>query len=191
MRYAEWTLNNIGVLTNGAQTRLQYESLVFDADYDPNGPNPPPFRHVVWSALNTMEDSIGLFAPLGGNGYTHRLPNYSTQQYYELIGKYPEFSRGWDDMDPNDNIVSSNLPLRNKSQRFIDYQLARARANHQYDVAAGWLDVVMINHVLSALDAFWSASKYNKTLHAEAHMNLIPTEYGMMPYTELRLAYNF
>ena len=67
----------------------------------------------------------------------------------------------------------------------------RAEANHQYDVSSTWLSVVIVNHVLSALDAYWSATSYNKTLHAEAHMNLIPTNYGMVPYTELKLAYKF
>ena len=118
-RYAEWTLNNIGVLSVGNLTRTQFEGRVFTTDYDPNGANPPPFHDVVWYQLNVMEDSIGLFAPEGGNGYTHRLPNYGVQQYYELIGKYPEFSRGWDDADQTP-IVSTELPLKNNSRRFVD-----------------------------------------------------------------------
>ena len=192
-RYTEWTLDNIGVLTNGVLTRGQFENEVFTSDYDPNGPNPPPFRDLVWSEVNLMEDSIGLWAPSGGNGYTHRLPNYAVQQYYELIGKYPQFSRGWDDTPTFGTagylIQSTDLPLRNISARFNEYQLMRAEANHQYDVSSTWLSVVIVNHVLSALDAYWSATTYNKTLHAEAHMNLIPTNYGFVPYTELKLAY--
>jgi hypothetical protein len=168
---------------------------VFTADYDPSGPNPPPFRDLDWNELNLMEDAIGLAAPPGGNGYTHRLPDYGVQQYYELIGKYPEFSRGWDDNPafgtPGYLIQSTDLPVKNVSPRFNEYQLARAEANHQYDVASTWMSVVIVNHVLSALDAYWSATTYNKTLRAEAHMNLIPTNYGMVPYTELKLAYAF
>jgi hypothetical protein len=194
-RYTEWTLDNIGVLSSGTLTRQQYESRVFTADYDPNGPNPPPFKDLDWNELNLMEDDIGLAAPPGGNGYTHRLPDYGVQQYYELIGKYPEFSRGWDDNPAFGTsgylIQSTDLPMKNVSARFNEYQLARAEANHQYDVASTWMSVVIVNHVLSALDAYWSATTYNKTLRAEAHMNLIPTNYGMVPYTELKLAYAF
>lgn len=190
VRYTEWTLNNIGVLTNGYQSRTQYESRVFDSDYDPLAPCPPPFTCVVWYELNKMEDSIGLYAPPGGNGYTHRLPNYGEQQYYELIGKYDEFSRGWDDADQS-AIALSDLPLKNNSQRFVDYQLMRAESNHQYDVASTWVSVVIVNHVLSALDAYWTATRYNKSLHAEAHMNMIPTQFGLIPYTEMKLSYSF
>jgi len=194
-RYTEWTLDNIGVLTNGFHTRAEFESEVFTSDYDPNAPNPPPFRELVWSELNLMEDSIGLAAPNGGNGYTHRLPNYAVQQYYELIGKYPQFSRGWDDVPafgtPGYLIQSTDLPLKNISARFNEYQLMRAEANHQYDVSSTWLSVVIVNHVLSALDAYWSATSYNKNLHAHAQMKLIPTNYGLIPYTELKMAYSF
>jgi len=29
-------------------------------------------------------------------GFSHELPTYNTQQYYELIGKYSQFKYGWD-----------------------------------------------------------------------------------------------
>lgn len=197
-RYAEWTLNNIGVLTGGTLARSSYENLVFNSRYDPAVLPPPPFRTIDWGQLNNMERDIGADAPTtgvgNGNGYTHVLPYYGEQQYYELIGKYDEFSRGWDDadlngpLDPND---PASHEIHNNSQRFIEYQLMRAQANHYYDVAGTWVSVVVVNHVLSALDAFWSATQYNKTLHAEAHMQMQPTQYGFVPFTELKLRYDF
>lgn len=188
-RYADWTLNNISVLTAGQLARSTYQDVVF-IDYDNRPTCPPPFRCIRWDSLNSMEREIGNYGPVGGNGYTHVLPNFGQQQYYELIGKYDEFSRGWDDADLTP-LTTSDLPLKNNSPRFVQYQLMRAEANHSYDVAGTWVSVAVINHVLSALDAFWSATRYNKALHAEAHMQMQPTRYGFVPFTELKLSYDF
>jgi hypothetical protein len=190
VRYANWTMDNINVLTNGHSDRTQYEDLVFPDGYPPEEPCGPPFRCVDWSELNTMEDSIGYYGPPLGNGYTHRLPHYGEQQYFELIGKYDEFSRGWDDADLR-LINSSDLPLKNNSQRFIDYQRMRAESNHSYSAASSWVSVAVITHVISALDAYWSATRYNSALRAEVKMRFQPTEFGLVPVTEATVKYTF
>ena len=193
VRYTEWTLDHLPLLTEGQLARTQYEDLVYDSDYTPGDPCYPPFRCIEWAQLNAMEDSIGHYAPPGGNGYTHRLPYYAEQQYYELIGKYPEFSRGWDDsgvLDPT-GTLDSQLPIQSTSARFFEYANMRAQANHYYDIAGTWVTVAVLNHVLSAADAFWSTTKYNSALHAEARMRLQPTMYGMVPVTEVKVKYNF
>ncbi len=190
VQYVNWTLDNISVLTEGQSARSEYEDLVFNSDYDPDEPCRPPFRCVEWNSLHVMEDSIGRFAPTGGNGYTHRLPYYGEQQYYELIGKYNQFSRGWDDADLSP-ITSSDLPLRSNSQRFFEYANMRAQANRYYDKAGTWVSVAILNHVISALDAYWSTTRYNKALQAEVKMKFYPTPYGLVPVTEARVKYNF
>ncbi len=190
VRYTNWTLDNIGVLTDGHSSRAEYENSVFNSDYDPDAPCGPPFRCVDWIELNKMEDTIGYYAPPRGNAYTHRLPYYGEQQYYELIGKYDEFSRGWDDADLSP-ITRDNLPLKSNSAEFYQYANMRAQANHYYDLAGTWVSVAVLNHVVSALDAYWSATKYNSALHAEVKMRMQPTLYGLVPVTEARIKYTF
>ena len=148
---------------------------------------PPPFGCVKWIELNRLERDISA-AP--DNGYTHQLPYYGAQQYYELIGKYDEFSRGWDDADLRP-IAQSDLPLRSNSQKFYQYAEMRAQANNQYDIASTWVSVAVVNHIVSALDAFWSATRYNNSLHAAVRMRVEPTRYGVAPVTEARVEYRF
>jgi hypothetical protein len=185
-RYADWTLNNLAVL-NSTLTRSadSYRVGVFPEDEIDCG---PPFPCVDWDSLNQMERDIAA-APYP-NGYTHVLPHYNQQQYYELIGKYDEFSRGWDDADLSP-ITTNDLPLKSNSKRFYEYAAMRADANHWYDVAGTYVSIAVINHVLSAADAFWSASKFNKDLRAEVRMQLTPTPYGLQPSTIARFSYRF
>jgi len=96
--------------------------------------------------------------------YTHKLPATKTQQYYEMIYKYlAQFGNGWQDADfyltysGYENIMTPMM---------IDYRDMRNDMNHNYNIASSSLNVVLINHVLSALDAALTTRKYNRTLAA-------------------------
>lgn len=192
VRYANWSIDHRGVLNPGIPG-TDYESLVYpDGRVDIGDPEDrPPFDAISWSGLNTLEREIGVG---GGTGYTHTLPSYAEQQYYELIGKYEQFSRGWDDANYNDppdpNDPGSNR-IRSNSRRFYEYAEMRAEANNQYDIASTFVSVAVLNHIVSAADAFWSATRYNKALHASVGLRMQPTQIGMMPVKELKLRYEF
>jgi hypothetical protein len=184
IRYAEFTINNLAVLNPGMPP-ANYQNLIF-----PNGTavnNTAPFRAVNWIELNRMED---LVRSQSNNGFTHLLPPYGDQQYYELIGKYPQFSRGWDDADPS-SITPADLPLRSNSQRFFDYAKMRAQANDFYDIAGTFVSVAVINHLVSAIDAIWSATRFNSNLHADLKMRVLPTQFGVAPHAEANIRYDF
>jgi hypothetical protein len=159
--YAEWIEQNATKLNPNATS---ITGLVTGP------PNLPPWQRVDWDRLNASED---LVAQVPGNGFTHRLPHRPEQQYYELIGKYPQFASGWDDggyITPED-VVTSNV-----SQRFLDYSKMRGKANDFYNVASTMASLVVANHVLSALDAAWAAWQHNNNLKLEAHV--VPTNRG-------------
>lgn len=135
-RYAEWTLNNLQYL-NPSLNRNDYNVIV-DGE-------------VNWSELNGLERAIG-------NGYSHSLAPFADQQYYEMIGKYPQFSHGWNDSNPLDtdyHILSPN---------FKAYSNMRGKANDLYNVASTAVIFIYVNHFLSALDAAWSVANYNSEL---------------------------
>lgn len=183
VRYAQWTLDNRDVLNPNLPPPDTYNPV-------PGGPGADchaPFSCVTWTELNRMERDIASGA---ANGYTHQLPYYGAQQYYELIGKYDQFSRGWDDSDPG-AITSADLPLRSNSKLFYQYAELRAQANNKYDVASTFVSVAVVNHIVSALDAFWSATRFNHSLHADLKMRVQPTRYGIAPVTEARIEYRF
>ena len=129
------------------------------------GPNTnlPPHQRVDWNQLNVCERSI--------QGFSHLLPPFDTQQYYELIGKYAQYTPGWDDADPTiDYALRENLDKI--SPRFGFYRDMRGDANELLDVARLAINVVVLNHVLSALDGAWSASRHNRSLQASARVQI-------------------
>jgi hypothetical protein len=137
-----------------------------------------PWLQVNWDEINRMEREIGGY-------YSHTLPEYNTQQYYELIGKYPQFNQGWDD-HPAAFTYGDAL-----TTRFLYYSEERGKANSFYESATTWVNVALINHLLSAIDAVWSTGIYNSNLHAHAGLRLVPTESGLVEVPELRLRYEF
>ena len=151
----------------------------------PNGPylwklqptdGPQPWLRVNWSELNRMERDIGGY-------YSHTLPYYGEQQYYELIGKYPQFNQGWDDAGP---VFNYGDPLTSRFQYYADQ---RGKANTYYETATTMVTVAIVNHVISAVDAAISAGSYNSGLHAGMGVRTIPTASGLRTLPVLNLRY--
>jgi hypothetical protein len=156
VRYADWIQANASKLNPDVTSFTGY--LIPGTDYL------QPWDRVNWDVLNAIENRI---AQLPGNGFTHLLPHRPQQQYYELIGKYPQFAAGWDDagvMTP-ERIVNSDV-----SQRFLDYSKMRGKANDYYNIATTGSVLLVVNHLLSAIDAAWSAAQFNNRLKLEAHL---------------------
>ncbi len=123
-----------------------------------------PWTQVNWAELNRLERDIAGY-------YSHTLPGYGEQQYYELIGKYPQYNQGW-----NDSPASFNYgdPL---TSNFLYYSGERGKANTYYTNSSRWVTIAIINHILSAVDAAWSASLFNRA-QATVGMRVMPTQEG-------------
>jgi len=163
VRYAEW------IMKYRSQLNPDVNCTIY---IDPNT-NLKPWQRVNWDQLNACERAIGSRTDVPGSAFSHTLPPYGEQQYYELIGKYPQFNHGWDDSDPNTARYYDNL-----SPRFFYYSGERGKANDFYNIASTAVAIVVINHILSALDAAWSASNYNKA-HLEVGMRMNNTLFGV------------
>ena len=133
----------------------------------PNTEGRPPWDRVNWSELNRMEQDIGGY-------YSHVLPPYGQQQYYELIGKYPQFNQGWDDSGPTFNYGDPLTP------HFLWYADQRGQANRYYEKATTFVTIALVNHVVSAFDAAFSAASWNKKLQASLDTQAVPTAWGGM-----------
>jgi len=111
--------------------------------------------------------------PSGG----HTLPSTNTQQYYEMTGKYDQFSWGWDDawLDEEGVLIQLNPDLlydpqipqkgshRNVySQNREDYEQMRFDADKMYLRATRMAYVAMANHVVAAFEAYFSARSMRK-----------------------------
>jgi hypothetical protein len=142
----------------------------------------PPWEQVNWSVLNAMERAIG--ATEHGRYYSHTLAPFGDQQYYEMIGKYDQFNQGWDDAPP---VFSFGDPV---TPNFLFYSGERGKANTYYSRASTAVTIAIINHVLSALDAAWSASSYN-SVHAQVGVQYVPRGPVLGQVTVVKLSYDF
>ena len=87
-----------------------------------------------------------------------------TQQYYEMIGKYAEFVSGWEGAR-NDLTYQELMEYRNNEVTIADdYMDMRAESNDLFSLARTGITVAMINHLLSAIDAAWTAKTRNNRL---------------------------
>ncbi len=145
-QYAQWTIDNIGSLNPSVDPT---EYAVFD-----------PANNVNWGELNRLERAIG-------GWYSHTLPAFGEQQYYELIGKYQQFYQGW--MDANPALTTYDAVtnrLNAGGTQFTYYSAERGEANDFYSTSSTAVTVAVVTHVLSSVDAAWSASSYNKQIEA-------------------------
>jgi hypothetical protein len=81
---------------------------------------------------------------------SHHLPNTTTDQYYEMIGKYEQFRWGWTDYDGETSFDRENyMGMRHKSNDLLN----KATYSAMFSLA---------NHTLSAFDAAITVRNYNK-----------------------------
>ncbi len=179
VQYAQWTATQV------QQAGLDASSYHL---FIPGTSGQPPWDQVNWSELNRMERDFSLTGP--GSYYSHSLPTYGSQQYFELIGKYEQFSQGWD--DANLGLPADYATIKaNLSARFFYYSGQRGLANTYYTRASTAVAVAIINHVLSAIDAAWTAGLYNKRVRAEMGLMNVPGNRGMEQIPVASVSYSF
>ena len=168
VKYAEWLNTNAdGQISISSNTNL------------------PPWERVNWIELNNAERNAG---EILGGGFSHALPPHGDQQYFELIGKYKQYSVGWDDYDTQANGINWFLTTPN----MLSYASERGKANDLYSVASTAVIGIYVNHFLSALDAVWSSIQHNKDLALKVRLeNMQLTQNHAEFYPVLHLSYNF
>ena len=152
-----------------AELLNQYEGANISINPDINL---PPWERVSWEEVNAAETG------------SHKLPPYGEQQYYELIGKYHQYSSGWNDFSGggNKDEISPN---------FTFYAGMRGEANDFYSVASTAVIGIYVNHFLSALDAVWSATQYNKDLAVRVRLENIQFADHAEFYPAVHFTYSF
>jgi hypothetical protein len=135
----------------------------------------PPWKRVDFNEIHAVENQH--------SDLSHQLAYYGEQQYYEMIGKYHQFRAGWAD-------YTSDLGF-NVSPLFHEYSGMRATANDYYNTASKAVIGIYINHFLSAIDAYWSTTIYNKEL--VANMTVENRQFGrtmvLVPTINLKLSF--
>ncbi len=146
----------------GAEKEDEFEKYA-DAHWDP----------LKWKSWYESEGQ-SLIELTGEDKYTHAQAmlelieaGKKTQQYYEMIGKYSEFVVGWEGVDPNQSFATYE-----EMQQFRDSQVPvadeymgmRDESNDLYHMARRGITIAMVNRLLSAIDAAWTAKIHNNRL---------------------------
>lgn len=178
-KYADqnWSINKY------AQWLVEQQFTGFAVITDPNNPD----REQLRLQVNEVERQ----------NFSHQLPPFGEQQYYELIGKYQNFVAGW--ADANISVLSKNPGSPNyygtyKTEMYVDYAADRQQANDYYDMASTSTTLVIVNHLLSAADAAWSVSMFNKDLRMKSSLRLQPklgSDYRKVIVPMAHLSINF
>ena len=179
VRYAKWTLSHLEKLNPDIyndQARVDYYNQnLFNGD------------KVNWEVLNELENEVSR-AP-GGQYYSHRLAPYGDQQYYEMIGKYTQFNVGWEEFgDENTDFTFGEDDV---VPQFKYYSKQRGKANDYYNGAKWAVITIVTNHFVSALEAAWGASRYNKKLQMKFSVQKETLGFYTDYYPKLNLTFNF
>lgn len=172
VRYAEWLNQWASALGGTANIHISPDV------------NLKPWQRVNWDELNTAERSIREFS--------HTLYPHGHQQYYEMIGKYPQYSQGWDDSKfARGQYTIAGEYYYDTQGKFIYYSGLRGRANDYYNYADKALIVTITNHIISMVDAIVSANKYNSKIKLDLSLEKIQSNYFVEYYPQLNFRLKF
>ncbi len=126
---------------------------------------------------------------------------YNSGSYYSSISG-TSYVLGWDDVTDetaasalNLSKTSETVPLGTSANMAI-YRSMRSKANDYADMQAWFFGGLILNHLVSALDAAWSAHAHNKVLYEEelSFFDRLHFEGGFVPMNSqslLNVYFNF
>ena len=126
------------------------------------------FADTRWSRQEYQRYLFDLFGDSSDadNRFTHHLPGTDNQQYYEMIGKFHQFSYGWalaegdtfSVFDSTQHYESKpyDSPLRG------EYNNMRGAANDAFGSRDRMVIFALVNHLVSSVDAAIGAARHNR-----------------------------
>ena len=166
---------------------------------DQYGPTNVTFNDDDFNAIRNRKDFSKINqweSGLHTIGFSHQLPVYQSQQYYELIGKYHQYKFGWDTypLDGNGVPVSDRGnydDLLASEKQFKDYAAERGKANDYYYAASFAASALEFNHVVSGIEAFFSTNSYNKKISATFQVTPVDGIEGKRLLSEVKVKVPF
>ena len=158
------------------------------------GPSNVTFTQTDYDIIQNAKDFSKINAWEQGAhklGFSHQLPKFREQQYFELIGKYNQFKFGWDEYPRDANGVPISDAGRYDDlipQQLKNYAVERGKANDYYYAASFAMSALVINHVLSAVDALLFTKSYNNEVTASLNMKPVDGFEGKRLLSELTIS---
>lgn len=99
------------------------------------------------------------FGSSSSTKFSHPIPNYGSQQYYELVAKYFQFAPGWADF--NATPITVEWSRNGLSPMFINASDQSTSFNDQLRFASRLSSLLILNHVISAFDGYFTVKLKN------------------------------
>jgi hypothetical protein len=189
-RYGNW-LNDYTDYLN-TEYGAGIEVPIIETDIGVDFQNPQTWTAANRAAVNAMFSEMNrtersLYHVETGASFSHQLPGFGDQQYYELIGKYFQFAPGWSDypvwVDEEGNYTSAidpelsgpNGTKPNVSDKFYAYAKDHAASQDLLRDASRYGLFILLNHVVAAVDAVVSAKLHNDRLTSRLGLAMTST----------------
>lgn len=137
------------------------------------------WNHVDLTLLRSVERNTPYITTdeLGANLFSHVLPTYGSQQYYELISKYYQYQAGWRDYNSfhdqlghvGNQFSERFLVDRNglyASPFFYDGVQMSREFNDDFRTRRTFISLLIVNHFISAFDAYFTISLKQNRVNA-------------------------
>lgn len=185
-QYAEWLVDyhENNTLENPALGALEemleeIEGPAFDTSID--------WENIDIEILREVERKTPFITPdnVRNSNFSHILPGYGSQQYYELISKYYQYQAGWKDYyafhESNETNPYRIAPSGNYSspQFYEGADLAR-QFNSDYRFSKNIFLLLVANHVVSAFDSYFTFQLKQNRLQAATSM--APNKFVTLKY---------
>jgi len=176
VNYAKWLVNyyNQNNLDNSYIDQLRNEIAGKSASYNPRD----DWKKVDIELLRKVERNTPYVfsGDRVGNTFSHEMPDYGSQQYYELISKYYQYGVGWNDFGENregqslDNFYQLGWNGTDMPFNFFRGAALAQDFNDSYRLAGNMLSFLILNHIVSAFDAFLTVKVKNNRLEADTNL---------------------
>ena len=198
VRYGRWLNDYVGYLTTLPDNRsVSVNPITFDPALGSiDFKNPDSWsdanRRIVRDLIQQIRIVEGeVYHPETGAAFSHKLPFFGEQQYYELVGKYYQFAPGWEDysyilrdgvavwtdadgkyigsIDPEKTAADGSKP--NVSPSFLRYAGIHGEANDFLRRASRISILFFINRLGAAAEAAISAKLHNNRLRSRLELH--------------------
>lgn len=183
VEYSNWLINyhEVNGINNPYIDDLKAEIAGQSAAYD----NQIDWNVVTISLLRNVERNTPFITTdqQAANNFSHTLPNYGSQQYYELVAKYFQFQGGWRDFNSfHNNIGNTGIFFNERfmidrtgataSTFFFDAADMASAFNQDYRDSRLFASLLIANHILSAFDSYFSFRLKQKDLQMSSSIAL-------------------
>jgi len=193
VEYSNWLINyhEVNGINNPYIDDLKAEIAGQTAKFE----NQTDWNVVSISLLRNVEKNTPFITTdqLAANNFSHTLPNYGSQQYYELVAKYFQYQGGWRDFDRfHNNIGNTGIFFNERfaidrtgataSTFFFDAADMASSFNQDYRDSRLFTSILIANHIISAFDSYFTYRLKQKDLQLSS---------SIAPGQQISLSYRF